>query len=81
MASGTNAGTAVYNFAGLQPAAVTDAGGLSPVSTMGQGGNVSEWMESAFDGTNSLASEDRAARGGSYQSIYYAGVITNPLIS
>ena len=81
VASGTNAGTAVYNFAGLQPAAVTDAGGLSPVSTMGQGGNVSEWMESAFDGTNSLASEDRAARGGSYQSIYYAGVITNPLIS
>ena len=78
VASGTNAGTAVYNFAGLQPAAVTDAGGLSPVSTMGQGGNVSEWMESAFDGTNSLASEDRAARGGSYQSIYYAGVITNP---
>ena len=81
VASGTNADTAVYNFAGLQPAAVTNAGGLSPVSTMGQGGNVSEWMESAFDGTNSLASEDRAARGGSYQSFYYPVLITNPLIS
>jgi formylglycine-generating enzyme required for sulfatase activity len=81
VASGTNADTAVYNFAGLQPAAVTNAGGLSPVSTMGQGGNVSEWMESAFDGTNSLASEDRAIRGGSYQSFYYPVLITNPLIS
>ena len=81
VASGTNANTANYNFAGLQPAAVTDAGGLSPVLTMGQGGNVSEWMESAFDGTNSSASQDRAVRGGSYQSVYYPGIITNPLIS
>ena len=48
---------------------------------MGQGGNVSEWMESAFDGTNSVASAERAARGGSYQSFYYPGVTTSPLIS
>jgi formylglycine-generating enzyme required for sulfatase activity len=31
---------------------------------MGQGGNVWEWNESAFDGSNSLSSEDRAFRGG-----------------
>ena len=30
VASGTTAGTAVYAFAGLEPAAVTNAGGLSP---------------------------------------------------
>jgi hypothetical protein len=29
-------------------------------------GEMSEWMESAFDGTNSSASEDRVIRGGSY---------------
>jgi formylglycine-generating enzyme required for sulfatase activity len=81
VASGTDAGTAVYNFAGLEPAAVTNAGGLSPFLTMGQGGNVSEWMESAFDGTNSVASAERAARGGSYQSFYYPGLTTSPLIS
>ena len=81
VASGTTAGTAVYAFAGLEPAAVTNAGGLSPVLTMGQGGNVSEWMESSFDGTNSVASAERAARGGSYQSAYYPGLTTSPLIS
>ena len=31
---------------------------------MGQGGNVFEWNESAFDGTNSSSSENRAIRGG-----------------
>jgi formylglycine-generating enzyme len=81
VASGTDAGTAVYNFAGLQPAAVTNAGGLSPVLTMGQGGNVSEWMESAFDGTNSSASQDRAILGGNYQSFWYPGLTTNPCLS
>jgi len=81
VASGTYADTAVYNFAGLEPAVVTNAGGLSPVLTMGQGGNVAEWMESSFDGTNSSASQDRAILGGSYQSFWYPGVTTNPLLS
>jgi formylglycine-generating enzyme required for sulfatase activity len=64
VASGTNAGTAVYNSVASVPAIVDSAGGLSPYGTMGQGGNVWEWNESAFDGSNSLSSEDRARRGG-----------------
>jgi sulfatase modifying factor 1 len=67
VASGTNAGSAVYNSGAVtNPAAVTFAGGLSPYGTMGQGGNVFEWNESAFAGTNSSASENRAVRGGSW---------------
>ena len=31
---------------------------------MGQGGNLFEWNESAYDGSNSSSSEDRAIRGG-----------------
>ena len=64
--SGTDAGTAVYNNVASVPAIVDSAGGLSPYGTMGQGGNVYEWNESAFDGTNSSASENRAVRGGSW---------------
>ncbi len=64
VASGTNAGTAVYDGVASDPAGVNDAGGLSPYGTMGQGGNVFEWTESAAAGTNSSSSEDRAARGG-----------------
>jgi len=33
---------------------------------MGQTGNVWEWNESAFDGVNNSASEDRAFRGGNW---------------
>jgi formylglycine-generating enzyme required for sulfatase activity len=67
VASGTNAGTAVYYGGDItNPAAVTFAGGLSPYGTMGQGGNVWEWNESAFDGTNSSPSEDRVFRGGNW---------------
>jgi formylglycine-generating enzyme required for sulfatase activity len=64
--SGTNAGTAVYNNANItgEPAVVDSAGGLSPYGTMGQGGNVWEWMETAFDGENSSTSEARVRRGG-----------------
>ena len=64
VASGTNAGSAVYNGAASVPAIVGSAGGLSPYGTMGQGGNVYEWNESAFDGANSSASEPRTIRGG-----------------
>jgi formylglycine-generating enzyme required for sulfatase activity len=64
VASGTNAGSAVYNGAASAPAIVNRAGGLSPYGTMGQGGNVFEWNESANDGSNSLSSENRAIRGG-----------------
>jgi len=64
VASGTNAGSAVYNGVASVPAIVDSAGGLSPYGTMGQGGNVFEWNESAFDGSNSSSSEGRAIRGG-----------------
>ncbi len=66
VASGTNVGTAVYDGVASVPAIVDSAGGLSPYGTMGQGGNVWEWNESAFDGSNSLSSEDRAFRGGGW---------------
>ena len=65
VASGTNAGSAVYD-AVASVALVNSAGGLSPYGTMGQGGNVWEWNESAFDGSNSLASEGRTIRGGDW---------------
>ena len=64
VASGTNAGSAVYNAVASVPAVVDSAGGLSPYGTMGQGGNIFEWNESAFDGSNSSSSEGRAIRGG-----------------
>jgi len=64
VASGTNPGSAVYNGVAAVPAIVDSAGGLSPYGTMGQGGNVWEWNESAFDGSNSSSSEGRAVRGG-----------------
>ncbi len=65
VASGTTAGTAVYNQASATgPADVTLAGGLSPYGTMGQNGNVWEWSESGFTAPNDSSSEDRARRGG-----------------
>ena len=65
VASGTLLNTAVYdNQSG--PADITNAGGLSPYGTMGQGGNVWEWNETARDGVNNSASEIRELRGGSW---------------
>jgi len=67
--SGTDAGSAVYFGAGASvPAIVASAGGLSPYGTMGQGGNVWEWNESASDGANNSPSENRAVRGGRWSS-------------
>jgi hypothetical protein len=68
VASGTDAGSAVYNLPALVPAMVDIAGGLSPYGTMGQGGNVFEWNESAVDGSNSSPSGDRTFRGGGWGS-------------
>ena len=67
VASGTAANTAVYTPQS-GPADITSAGGLSPWGTMGQGGNVWEWNESAFDGSNNTAGENRELRGGSWGS-------------
>lgn len=63
---GTEAGTAVYYPGPSAPAAVNNSGGLSPYGTMGQNGNVSEWIEGAFDGSNDSESEFRATRGAAW---------------
>jgi formylglycine-generating enzyme required for sulfatase activity len=63
VAGGTGAGTAVYNGQS-GPADIASAGGVSPYGTMGQGGNVMEWVEGALDGVNDLGTEARVARDG-----------------
>jgi len=68
VASGTAANTAVYTPQ-ISPADITSAGGLSPWGTMGQGGNVWEWIETAFDGSNNTAEEGRELRGGSWETL------------
>ena len=62
--SGTDAGSAIYDRVTYVPAVVNSAGGSSPYGTMGQGGNIYEWLESAGDGTNNSPSEYRVMRGG-----------------
>ncbi|MFN5271930.1 MAG: SUMF1/EgtB/PvdO family nonheme iron enzyme, partial [Planctomycetota bacterium] len=58
VASGTTAGTAVYDGQS-GPADVNLAGGLSPYGVMGLGGNVFEWEESSGDLANSSGSSSR----------------------
>ena len=72
VASGTTAGTAVYDGGSVTgPANVDQAGGLSPYGVMGLGGNVHEWEESSTDLANSSGSSFRGFRGGgwNYSSI------------
>jgi len=65
VASGTTAGTAVYDQSfGQGPADVDEAGGVSPYGVMGLGGNVFEWEESSLDLANSSGSSSRGIRGG-----------------
>ena len=67
--NGTTTNTAVFTgntVSPTQPAAVTTAGALSAYGTMGQGGNLREWTESATDGLYNNANANRAMRGGSY---------------
>ena len=67
VAGGTDANTAVYNQSlNTGPADIDNAGGLSAYGTVGQGGNVWEWMETAFDGSNNIAGEPLELRGGSW---------------
>lgn len=65
LAFGTLAGTAVYDGQD-QPASVLANGGVSAYGPRGMAGNVAEWTESAWDGFNNLASEDRTVRGGDW---------------
>ena len=63
VASGTAAGTAVYQQPDSQgPADITLSGGLSPYGTMAQGGNVSEWQEQESFVSEPLSSS-RNSRG------------------
>jgi Sulfatase-modifying factor enzyme 1/PEP-CTERM motif len=50
------------------PNDITDVGVLSPYGTAGQGGNVEEWDESAYDLVNNSTSEARGVRGGFWLS-------------
>jgi formylglycine-generating enzyme len=76
VASGTAAGTAVYNGQ-TGPADITLAGGLSPYGTMGQGGNVYEWEETDFDLVNgpTVTSGARGIRGGDWS--YGSGFLSS----
>ena len=65
VASGTTSGTAVHYWQ-PSPADITNAGGLSPYGTMAQNGNVREWGESSYDGSNSSDGESRVYRDGYY---------------
>ena len=62
VSGGTNSDTAVYGQDII--ADVDNAGGLSAYGTMAQGGNLREWMETAWDKVNDTAHEDRTIRGG-----------------
>jgi formylglycine-generating enzyme len=65
VASGTSAGTAVYNLTfATGPADIMLAGGPSAYGTMGQGGNVYEWEETEYDLVNNASSTVRGVRGG-----------------
>jgi len=70
VAGGTDPNTAVYGGQ-AGPADINNAGGLSAYGTMAQGGNVWEWNETAFDGTNNTADENRELRGGSWNFYSY----------
>ncbi len=67
VASGTAAGTAVYDQPSSQgPADITLAGGLSPYGTMAQGGNVWELEETEDNLVNDDGSAVRGMRGGDW---------------
>ena len=63
--SGTDPYTAVFSQQ-ASPADVDKAGGLSPYGTMGQNGNVYEWIETAYDLVNNVPDEFRGLRGGAW---------------
>jgi formylglycine-generating enzyme required for sulfatase activity len=63
---------AVFNDGGnnLGPNDITNVGVLSPYGTAGQGGNIREWLETAFDRMNNLIDEHRRIHGGSWGDIH-----------
>ena len=78
VASGTNPNTAVFYASGpsaYPPAEVTIAGGRSSYGTMGQGGNVREWIETSISGLNISTTENRPTLGGFYGDV--VGVLSS----
>jgi sulfatase modifying factor 1 len=75
VASGTAAGTAVWNqpFAS-GPASIMVAGGLSPYGTMAQSGNVYEWDETEGDLVNDVTTNGRGIRGGNWDDVFPSGM-------
>ena len=61
-------GTAIYAYATPSPMSVQISGGASDYDTIGQGGNVAEWLESAYDGSNTTGTEGRVIRGGDWST-------------
>ncbi|MGJ8637916.1 MAG: SUMF1/EgtB/PvdO family nonheme iron enzyme [Opitutaceae bacterium] len=51
-----------------EPKTIDDVGLPSAYGTLGQGGNIYEWTETAYDGNNNSSSENRAIRGGDWDS-------------
>ena len=69
VASATDIGNTIVYKQGVQgPADITSSGGWSSYATVGQGGNASEWSESAVDGINNDTSENRCVLGGYWGS-------------
>ena len=68
IASGTKAGTAVYDKVATTPAPVYTAGGFSPLGTMGQGGNVWQWIENTSSYKQRYPNDWRGLRGGAWDS-------------
>ncbi len=72
VASGTAAGTAVYNQGDSGgPADISVAGGLGRYGTSAQGGNVDEWEETELDLLNDSISNYRGRRGGSWNGDFF----------
>ncbi len=79
---------AVFFDGGANPGPndVTDVGLLSPFGTAGQGGNVFEWHETAFDWVNNTAAEQRSNDGGAWDSLVnvlvgsHTGIGTTPTL-
>lgn len=82
VASGTAVNTAVYGLPfATGPADITEAGGLSPYGTMGQGGNVWEWEETDFDLVNNSSSSARGIRGGNWNNSASFGLSSSDRLS
>jgi hypothetical protein len=62
------------------PNDVLDVGIFSRFGTAGQGGNVQEWVETAYDRLNDQANEQRRIPGGSWGDIHTLLNATNTLI-